>query len=953
MNAFTNSESLAPAAADTVSSAQGQELMYRFGESLFAAVSNDMVSRGWSIFPQERSGDRKPGTVNGTVIAWSADHDLKNNLPSPKALKLWNENLPSLNVACVFGPASGNSFAVDIDILDATFSAEIEQMAVDMLGDTPFRRVGMAPKIALIYRQSEGGERRVRSQSFHFAENVSDGKGGTKSVMSEHGLEILSDGKLLTFHGLHHKTGCYFTWSPKGSPIMRGPELAPEVSVEQVEAFIKAVQARHPAWKAPSYSGNVVYGDASGVRVPVLKEYKRGKSGLVEDGREAMLSDLVYSLARGNGFQILEAAEQGETALLALIGKLAAAASVEFVKAASLEGSRWTGQGLANEISRKVAHVVRKVARGDIRPAAIVAADRDGETPEVLAARRAETKDLPYAPLGADQGTYYFIDLHCQVRSFSSAALEKTATLHELADPEFWLTHYGTEKGGVNAILAGQALMKQARAVGVYDGGDIMGRGAWWIQEQPLFHDGNRILWAGKEHRPGHVGGKTFMRGKSLGVAGAKPLSADDAGLLVDLCNRWEWRSQTGMSQLAAAAIASATVCGALPWRTHYMISAEAGSGKSEFMILVNRILGSMAVDAMGDSTAKGLAQHLKTDALAIVMDEPESQTESDRANTKALVNFFRKASTETGAKTFKGTTDHKGTTFSNHCMGILAAITNPIVDAADLTRWVPLDMIVRADEATRKVRFQETQKMLAAIPADFGPRLLARMLGLLPVIRANTDTFGAAIAKNGGTGRMGRNLGVPLAVAHALKSDSHVSEEEAVQILKSTSWISETVQDTKVTPEWANMLAYLGQHRVDITFPRAPTEYVTLNQAVGILAGMDDTFAHEYASVRDALGRCGIRVDGRGQDATVHLANDSKEVAAALRGTAWSTGWAKTLERAEGAGKGKVRFTTTWQTRSATVPALVFLGLERHAEIHSSYLPQADKVRTPLQVVG
>ena len=935
---------------------KGVELLYAVGESIFSAVAPRMVELGWSVFPQEQEG-RAPGSVFGQRIAFSKEHDLENSLPTNEALRQWVLHCPRLNVACVFGPASGDTWALDIDITDEAFSCEVSDMADEMLGYTPFRRVGMAPKLALIYRQTPGDAARIRSSSHHFSEVVADGKGGTTTVMSQHGIEVLSDGKPLTFHGRHHKTGGYFKWlNASRSPLTVRPDEAPLVTKEQLDRFMAALQARHPFSKAPSFSngGPVTYGDASGIRVPVIaKNFKGGKkddkTGLITDGREAYMARLTYEIARGNGWQILEAEERGDGALLSIIDRIASAALTEFCANAQQDNDRWGGENLKREIGRKVGAVVRKIARGDgIRPAAIMAADRQENIPEVLAARRAENRNRSYVALGADAGTYYFIDLHHQPRAFQAAALEKTATLNELAPPAHWQEHYGTEKGGIATSMAAYDLMSQAREAGVYDAEQLMGRGAWWINGQAVFHDGAKVFADGVEHRPGQVAGKIFPRAKSLGVSGAKPLSAEEASLLFRLCGRWQWRDQEGMVEMAAGAVAQATICGALPWRTHYFISAEFGAGKTEFMNVIARILGTLSLNAMGDSTAKGILQALKYDALPITMDEPESQSENDRRNTQELVNMFRKASSETGAKTYKGTTDHKGTSFKNSCMGILAAIQSPIIQAADQSRWVPLDMVVRGGEAERKACWQETEKLLAAIPADFGVRLLARMLGLLPVIRQNIDAFGAAIAKSGGTGRLGRNLGVPLACAHALRSDSVVTEAEALAYLGRTRWLSEAIEDLKTAPEWSRVFGHLCQQRVEIPFGNGAREWISVRECVGALTGLEQIYVHHIRDIKFGLSAYGIRVDGAGAEATVSIANNSVVVPDLLKGTPWCVGWVKTIERTDGARKAKIRFTTTWQDRSTVVPAAAFLGLDE-ADAKATKVP----VVVPMRAVG
>ena len=72
-------------------------------------------------------------------------------LPTPEALEEWIRWCPALNVACVLGRGSGDAFSIDVDVLDELLSFDIRRLAEDILGPTPLRRVGNAPKVALFF----------------------------------------------------------------------------------------------------------------------------------------------------------------------------------------------------------------------------------------------------------------------------------------------------------------------------------------------------------------------------------------------------------------------------------------------------------------------------------------------------------------------------------------------------------------------------------------------------------------------------------------------------------------------------------------------------------------------------------------------------------------------------------------------------------------------------------
>jgi len=354
--------------------AGGVELLHGLSESIFGSAAPQMVAHGWSVFPQEASGGRRmPGRVHGQTIRWREDHDLSNRRPDAGTLRSWCLQCAGLNVACVFGPASGNTFAVDIDVLDREMSAAIVEIAEEILGPTPFMRVGNAPKIAMIYRHGENPDDLVHSTSRFFADVAPDGT----ATRSGHGLEILGATKLITFHGRHHKTGQYFRWIGAATPLLDGPDKATLVTPDQVQTFLEAVDARFRFHRGSSFSATAEswqWDEATRMHVPRLALAAGGSpwvedaDGYVIDGREAYLSNLVYQIVRGNLRPLEEAARAGNADLQRFKANAAATAAEKFKQTARCDQrGRWSERELPREVRQKVSRLVDKVARGEIR----------------------------------------------------------------------------------------------------------------------------------------------------------------------------------------------------------------------------------------------------------------------------------------------------------------------------------------------------------------------------------------------------------------------------------------------------------------------------------------------------------------------------------------------------------------------------------------------------------
>lgn len=348
MNAITDMSAAMPAVSNAKSEV---ETLHAPGESLFGAAAPAMVGQGWSVYPQHRF-DRTPSVVNGRWLRWREDHDLANRLPSPEALATWVGHCARENVACVMGPGSGNAITVDIDVPDADAVGSIVDIADSILGYTPFRREGNAPKIALVYRAKDGV--RIASTSRRLANRPGEM------------VEILGAGKSLTMHGVHHKTGRYIKWLDR-SPLLAGPDAAPEVTTEQVARFLEAVHASFPLEKgvygAAAMAGPEIVNSEAGIRVakPLDGEWGTDQHGRVVDGREAYLYAMCLASVRAN-VALLDGGEDGE-AFTACV----ASAVAEFFENSADASGRWEPRRLLGEAKVRVLRLVTRHLSGERR----------------------------------------------------------------------------------------------------------------------------------------------------------------------------------------------------------------------------------------------------------------------------------------------------------------------------------------------------------------------------------------------------------------------------------------------------------------------------------------------------------------------------------------------------------------------------------------------------------
>lgn len=320
----------------------------------FGTTARAMVANGWSVYPQEYSGKRQPS--KGRFGATIELEPLQSRLPTPVEITDWTSFCANKNAACVLGHGSGNTFVLDIDVENEIMSEDIQELADKMLGETPLRRVGSAPKIALFYRNASEDADHFRSRDHKF------GAVNERGENCGYALEVLGAGKSITMMGLHHKTGDTFKWlRPGQNPLFVGPEAAPLVKPEQLQAFIAAVAEKYPFLEKQRSKATISVsqpsdGTTAAIRtVSVSSNSPRNADGLITDGREKYLADLVFQNVLRNRDSIQSDNFKHD---------ITDAVVSEFERTAVANG-RWSGNNLRNEVGEKVAHLITKVNRGD------------------------------------------------------------------------------------------------------------------------------------------------------------------------------------------------------------------------------------------------------------------------------------------------------------------------------------------------------------------------------------------------------------------------------------------------------------------------------------------------------------------------------------------------------------------------------------------------------------
>lgn len=393
--------------------------------------------------------------------------------------------------------------------------------------------------------------------------------------------------------------------------------------------------------------------------------------------------------------------------------------------------------------------------------------------------------------LGYDGPTYYlFQHEKRQVMDISKADLSDNGLI-ELAPLQWWEENFPSEKG-VNKKQAANWLFRQANSRGIYDPSRVRGRGAWKDKDRYVFHHGDRLTVDGVPVDITRIkSAYVYPMSKRMPEPEDNMLTAEEGRHLLEIAKLVRWTKPASAALLAGWTM-MAPICGALKWRPHIWLTGAAGSGKSTIQNQFCCALTSgISVYAQGNSTEPGIRQELRADALPVLIDEAESNDEKERSRMDAILAMIRQSSSESQAKTLKGTISGSSMRFSIRSMFCLASVNTNLDKKADVDRLTKLVIRPPSIDGSGEDHWGKLSEELHKIATDdtIANRLLARALVMLPKILQNVDVFTRASAKFFGSQREGDQFGTMMAGAWSLCSDDVATDEQAMKMLNRYDW--------------------------------------------------------------------------------------------------------------------------------------------------------------------
>jgi putative DNA primase/helicase len=515
-----------------------------------------------------------------------------------------------------------------------------------------------------------------------------------------------------------------------------------------------------------------------------------------------------------------------------------------------------------------------------------------------------------FTPLGHLDG-YFFYQTHNtgQVTRLSRSGHTNT-NLVSLATLEWWQGWCPDEKSKdkVAWLQAASNLFEMCHAAGQYKPERVRGRGAWWDKDEEVsvLHLGDRILTAGKTYK---LKENLFRSDRYIYESLAELEAYGDVEALDDESALWVfhvasqflWENPTS-ALLLAGWVTLAPICGALDWRPHIWLTAAAGSGKSAILDrYITPLLSDVHLAVVNNTTEAGIRQDLRSDALPVVFDEAESNEKSDQLRIQNILSLARVASSESHAKTIKGSSTGEAKRFHVRSMFMMSSISTSLKQGADRSRFAQLSLknpgtMTKAEDRAAHWK-QLDQDLNKYITPKVGKGLIHRTINLIPSIRESAQIFAEVFAEEHGSQRQGDQYGTLLAGYWSLLSQTAVTRKQALDIIRSNNFDCYAEQ-TEISDE-QKCIQHILQHQLKVE-GEGKTVTRSIAELIEVAAQSKRDPDLDVRHAKSTLGRHGIKVDLKQR--LLIISNTAKGLAGVLQDTPWSTSWPTMLKRLDGA---------------------------------------------------
>jgi putative DNA primase/helicase len=491
-----------------------------------------------------------------------------------------------------------------------------------------------------------------------------------------------------------------------------------------------------------------------------------------------------------------------------------------------------------------------------------------------------ERSQKDFKILGYDHERYYFFQNERKQIMVLTKGDFTDSGLIELSRVNWWERNFpGSGNTTIDKKAAVNWIVVCAARKGVYDMRRVRGRGGYLDAGRFAFHHGGYLSVDGEIVDMTQVENSRYVYelATTLPPPAEDALTSEEGERLLDVAKSFRW-TKGGSGALLAGWVALAPLCGALKWRPHIWITGGAGSGKSTIVNeYVNPLCAGVNIFAQGSSSEAGIRQTLGTDALPVIYDEAEQNDLRDQSRVQAILALARQASTESQAKTLKGSAGGEAQAFHIRSMFCMSSVQVGLKQQADVERIAILNVKSKRDDSNSVAKWEELQASLLAIQLDttLPQRLLRRSMNQFHTTLKAITVFCKVAAEHFGSVRDGDQYGTLLAGAWSLISTEVPTPEQATQMLNDYDW-TEHMEASDADESERAKSAWLESH-VRMSGGLEVTVYEMIKAACGKARPGEPLALDGAASAAQMLQRYGMRITNG--DEFILLSNTSQEL--------------------------------------------------------------------------
>lgn len=311
-----------------------------------------------------------------------------------------------------------------------------------------------------------------------------------------------------------------------------------------------------------------------------------------------------------------------------------------------------------------------------------------------------QTDFIDIIPLGFNESKYYYFSTtKKQILEFSPSDHNQGRFLLE-APRKYWGDRYGyvKNKDGLNTNnpdwkMVLEKLGQESAKQGFFNHSKVRGTGAWEQNKKCLLNIGDKIYYDGEFYPLYNNGIKSdyfYQSNEAFSVDFSRPLGNSDAVKFVEAFQMLRYKSPSDYI-IVLGWIFNAQIFAALPWRPHIWITGERGSGKSAILNFIHDVIANSIITQ--GSTAAGIRQRIKNNAMAIISDEAEPNSEKDRMKLAEVLELARQSSTRSTYETLRGSASGSAVSYNTNTCFCMGSIQISAMGGADTSRFFVIEM--------------------------------------------------------------------------------------------------------------------------------------------------------------------------------------------------------------------------------------------------------------------